>query len=277
MIAYFKATSSVFFRYRYLLKNLVGRDIKVRYRRSTLGMLWSILNPLLMMLVMSVMFGILYRDILGANLPLVTKTGRPPAFSVYVLTGQLMFSFYSESTNMAMDSILGNASLIKKVYIPKYIFPLQKVLFGLVNTSFSMISLIFMMIVTWSAVSPWALLSPIPLILLFVFNLGVGLILSSAVVFFRDIKHLYSVFVLALTYMTPIFYPEAIFGGNPYLETLVRLNPLYWYVSLFRQLVLYGCAPTFLQWFVPCLCAFVALVFGLVIFRKTQDDFILYI
>lgn len=277
MIAYLKATTSVFFRYRHLLKNLVGRDIKVRYRRSTLGMLWSVLNPLLMMVVMSTMFGILYRDILGSSLPLVAATGQPPAFAVYVLTGQLIFSFYSESTNMAMDSILGNASLIKKVYIPKYIFPLQKVLFSLVNTTFSMISLVFMMLVTWSHVSPWALLAPVPLLLLFAFNLGVGLILSSAVVFFRDIKHLYSVFVLALTYMTPIFYPEAIFGGNAVLETVVRLNPMYWYVSLFRQLVLYGSAPTFMQWFVPTLCAMVALVIGLIGFRKTQDEFILYI
>lgn len=276
-MAYIKANYKVFMHYRFLLMNLVTRDIKVKYRRSMLGLLWSVLNPLLMMLVMSLMFGILYNDILGASLPIVEATGKPPAFAVYVLTGQLIFSFFSDSTNMAMDSVLSNAPLIKKIYIPKYIFPLEKVMFSLVNTLFSMVSLAFMMLVTWSHVSFWVLLAPIPLALLFIFNLGAGLILSSAVVFFRDIKHLYSVFTLALTYMTPIFYPEAIFAGNRYIETLVRLNPIYWFVSLFRQLVLYGSAPTFNQWFVPAICAAVALVVGLYAFRKSQDDFILYI
>lgn len=267
----------VFFHYRFLLKNLVSRDIKVKYRRSVLGILWSVLNPLLMMTVMSLMFGILYRDILGSNLPLVAGTGQPPAFSVYVLTGQLVFTFFSESTTMAMDSVLGNAPLIKKVYIPKYIFPLEKVVFGLVNTAFSMIALVLMLLITWSHISPWILLAPLPLLFLFVFNLGVGLLLSCAVVFFRDIKHLYSVFTMALMYMTPLFYPESIFNGNGTMETLVRLNPVYWYVSLFRQLVLYGSAPTLTQWLAPMLCAVVALVLGLVMFRKKQDDFILYI
>lgn len=276
-MAYIKANYRVFMHYRFLLMNLVTRDIKVKYRRSALGLLWSVLNPLLMMLVMSLMFGILYRDILGAQLPVVPATGKPPVFAVYVLTGQLVFSFFSDSTNMAMDSVLGNAALIKKVYIPKYIFPLEKVMFSMVNTLFSMISLAFVMLVTWSPVSWWVLLAPLPLGLLFLFNLGVGLILSSAVVFFRDIKHLYSVFTLALTYMTPIFYSEAIFNGNRLLETVVRLNPIYWYVALFRQLVLYGVAPTFNQWFVPALCAVVVLITGLLVFRKTQDDFILYI
>lgn len=277
LIAYLRATTSVFFRYRHLLKNLVSRDFKVRYRRSTLGILWSILNPLLMMLVMGTVFSYLYNDIMGGQLPIVQATGQPPNFLVYVLTGQLLFNFFNESTTMAMDSVLGNAALIKKVYIPKYIFPLEKVMFGLVNSGLSMICLVFMLLVTRSHVSPWVLLAPIPLLLLFVFNLGVGLILSAGVVFFRDIKHLYSVFVLALTYMTPIFYPEAMLGRNAILLTVVRLNPVYWYVALFRQLVLYGIVPTFYQWFVPCLCAVVALVAGLVIFRKTQDDFILHI
>lgn len=277
LIAYLKATTSVFLRYRHLLKNLVSRDFKVRYRRSTLGILWSILNPLLMMLVMGSVFQYLYNDIMGGQLPIVSATGRPPNFLVYVLTGQLLFNFFNESTTMAMDSVLGNAALIKKVYIPKYIFPLEKVMFGLVNSSLSMICLVFMFIVTQSHVSWWVLLAPIPLLLLFLFNLGVGLILSAAVVFFRDIKHLYSVFVMALTYMTPIFYPEAMLGKNVILLTVVRLNPVYWYVALFRQLVLYGIAPTFFQWFIPCLCAAVALILGLVIFRRTQDDFILYI
>ncbi len=230
-----------------------------------------------MMVVMGTFFGVLNNEILRAQLQVIPATGQPPNFMVYVLTGQLVFSCFSDGTNMAMDSVLNNAPLIKKVYIPKYIFPLEKVVFSLINTLFSMLALVLMMLVTQSYASFWALLAPVALGLLFLFNLGVGLILSAGVIFFRDIKHFYSILVLALTYMTPIFYSVAIFGGNTVLLTLVRLNPLYWFVGLFRQVVLYGEAPTGFQLGVPCLCAAVALLLGLLIFRKTQDDFILYI
>ncbi len=276
MIRYLKNTAGIFMRYRFLLMNLVQRDIKVKYRRSTLGLLWSVLNPLLMMSVMVLVFQNLFNSIMDpASLPPVASTGLPPSFPMYVLSGQLIFTFFSESTNMAMDSVYGNAGLIKKVYIPKYIFPMEKVMFGLINTCFSLIALVVVMVATRSPVSWWILLFPLPLLLLFFFNLGVGLILSSAVVFFRDIKHLYSVFILALTYMTPIFYPESMLGPN--IALLIRFNPVYWYVAMFRQFVVYGRGPTDAQLVVTVGCAAVAMVIGLLVFRKSQDDFILHI
>ena len=278
MIRYLRATMRVFMNYRYLLYNLVGRDIKVKYRRSVLGMLWSVLNPLLMMLVMTFVFQNLFVNIMDrGDLPVVSVTGLPPSFPVYLLTGQLIFNFFSDATNMAMDSVLGNAQLIKKVYIPKYIFPLEKVMFALVNTLFSMLSLVLVLIITQSPVTLWALLAPVVLLVLFVFNLGVGLILSSMVVFFRDIKHLYSVFVLALTYMTPIFYPEAILAEMSAVRFVIRLNPMYWFVDMFRQVVVYGVAPTPTHWLTTCGSAAAVLVVGLLIFRKTQDEFILHV
>ncbi len=275
---YFKATFQVFMRYRPLLGNLVGRDLKVKYRRSVLGMLWSFLNPLLMMLVMTFVFQNLFVNIIRpGTLPVVSVTGQPPSFPVYLLSGQLIFTFFSDTTNAAMDSVMTNAQLIKKVYIPKYIFPLEKVLFGLVNTLFSMISLVAVFLITQSPVTLWALLTPVVVLLLFVFNLGVGLILSAMVVFFRDIKHLYSVFVLALTYMTPIFYPEAILAEMSAVRFVLRLNPMYWFVDLFRYVVVYGTAPTPLHWVITGGCAALALAAGLLIFRRTQDNFILYV
>ncbi|MDL2294403.1 ABC transporter permease [Ruminococcaceae bacterium OttesenSCG-928-D13] len=277
MIRYLKSTWNVFWRYRHLLANLVSRDIKVKYRRSVLGLAWSVLNPLLMMMVMTLVFGKLFSDLLDNAFPIVAATGQPPPFAIYVLTGQLIFAFFSDSTSMAMDSVLGNAQLIKKVYIPKYIFPLEKVLFSMVNTLFSMLSLVLVMLVLRFPVSFWVLLAPAALALLFLFNLGVGLILSAGVVFFRDIKHLYSVFILALTYMTPVFWSETILDGSLVLETIVKLNPMYWFVSLFRWLVVYGRAPTPLQWLIPAGCAVGSLLIGLLMFRKTQDDFILHI
>lgn len=276
MIGYLKATLRVFFNYRPLLKNLVNRDIKVKYRRSVLGVLWSVLNPLLMMLVMTLVFSTIFAG--NAKMfPIVQATGRPPSFALYIISGQLIFSFYSESTSAAMDSVLGNAQLIKKVYIPKYIFPLEKVLFGFVNLVLSFVALIIVMIATRSPLNWWMLLIPVVLVLLTGFNLGIGLILSCMVVFFRDIKHLYSVFVLALTYMTPIFYPESIYGNFSAISYVVKFNPMYWYVGMFRQILIYGEAPTGRMWFATVACSAIALLVGLVVFRKKQDDFILHI
>lgn len=291
-MTWLKGTMNNFFKYRYLLQNLVQRDFKVKYRRSALGIAWSVLNPLLMSLVMAMVFGGMFKDMMPAFTKVVASTGERPSFLVYVLSGQLIFTFFSESTNMAMDSVYGNAPLIKKVYIPKYIFPLEKVLFSFVNLLFSLISLFIVILLTqgtWlsgffyevlsgSALSKWMLLFPLPLVLLLIFNMGIGLILSSAVVFFRDIKHLYGVLVLALTYLTPIFYDaDAMFANSATLGTLIKLNPLYWYVGLFRQLVVYGMPPTQMQLLATGSFAVVALLVGLAVFRKTQDDFILYI
>ena len=262
MVEYFKTRLEVFFKYRHLLKNLVSRDIKVKYRRSALGLLWSVLNPLLMMLVLTAVFSYMFKQ-------------DPKVFSVYLLSGQLMFNFFNEATNLAMDSVLGNANLIKKVYIPKYIFPLAKVSFSLVNAVFSLIALVLVMVIVQAPISPWTLLFPVPMFFLFLFNIGVGMILASFVVFFRDIKHLYGVLVLALTYMTPIFYPEDLL--TPVMQTIIRFNPMYWYVSMFRQLIINGQPPSLYQWIATAGCAILALILGFSIFKRTQDRFILFI
>ncbi|NLW79422.1 MAG: ABC transporter permease [Ruminococcaceae bacterium] len=280
---YIKAAGGAFLRYRHLLINLVKRDISVKYRRSVLGLVWSVLNPLLMMLVMTFVFQRLFNMSLTdaatgePTVPTVGNTGLPPTFAVYLLAGQLIFNFFNEATNTAMDSVLGNAGLIKKVYIPKYIFPLEKVIFSLVNTLFSFISLAIVMVFTRSVITWWALLTPVMLILLFIFNFGVGLILSSMVVFFRDIKHLYGIVTLVLTYMTPIFYTEGILGDSTLVLAVMRVNPMYWFVALFRYLVVYGQPPEPLMWLIPLAWALGTLIIGLVVFRKTQDKFILHI
>lgn len=258
---------SVFGRYRYLLKNLIHRDISVKYRRSALGFLWSFLNPILMMLVMTAVFSYLFEQMLGT----ITN------FPVYLLTGQLMFNFFSEATNLGMDSILMNSALVKKVYIPKYLFPLEKVLFSLINALFSLVALVLVMLVTSAPITPWILMFPVPMLLLFLFCLGISFILSSLVIFFRDVKHLYSVVVLALTYLTPIFWVETnMFSAGGFMATAIKFNPMYWYVGMFRQVVYIGAAPTALQWLITGSCALVTMVAGMFILKKTQDRFILY-
>ncbi len=265
-MGYLKAVGEVFLRYRYLLANLVGRDIKVKYRRSVLGVAWSVLNPLLMMIIMSAVFSYLFRFEIQY-------------FPVYLLCGQVTFSFFNEATTSAMDSLLMNAPLIKKVYIPKYIFPIEKVLFSAVNTLFSLIPLVAVVIFFhfWKGlpITPWILLTPIPFLILALFNIGVGMLLSALVVFFRDIKHFYSVITLALTYLTPIFYPESMLPQ--WMKIIVRCNPVYWFVAMVRQLVLYGAAPTGWEWIMTCGWAIVALIIGFAAFKRLQDRFILYI
>ena len=268
----------VFFRYRHLMVNLVKRDLKVKYRRSFLGILWSVINPLFMMLVMSIVFGYMFDGFVASNsLPDNSQTGLAPNFLVYVFSGQILFAAFSDSTTNAMDSIIGNSQLIKKVYIPKYIFPLGKVIFAFVNTVFSLIAFVIVMIFTNTPLTIWFLLIPIFLLQFSLFCLGIGLALSSLVVFYRDIKHFYTVFMLAITYLTPIFYPEAFLGENTLALAVIKINPLYWFLSTFRELTIFGNLPSIRYVVITCIWSVFSLLTGLFIFKKSQDEFILYI
>jgi len=258
-----------FWRYRHLLNNLISRDIKVKYRRSALGILWSVLNPLLMMVVLYVVFSTIF------HMTHIPRGNIEISFAVYLLTGQLVYNFFSEATQTAMSSVLGSAPLIKKVYIPKYIFPLEKVAFSFVNTLFSLIALVIVMLATHTPAHWTLLLFWVPLVILFVFNFGIGLILAAGTVFFRDIMHLYGVLVTALMYLTPIMYDVSILPA--WALKVIPFNPLYWFVSMFRDLVVYGAMPSLNSWIGTCASALVALVAGLLIFKKTQDRFVLYI
>ena len=249
-------------KYRTLLVRLVQRDLKVKYRRSVLGYLWSLLNPLLMMVVMSVVFSYMFRfDI--------------PNYPIYLITGQIMFTFFSESTNMSMGSIIGNVSLIKKVYVPKYIFPISRVLSCFVTLLFSLVAVVIVMIFTRTPVTPVILLFPLPLAYILLFSMGVGLMLSVFAGYFRDTTHLYGVLTTAWMYLTPIFYPISNLPET--IQPIIRLNPLFQIIDCFREIVLYGRLPTW-QNTAACLawCA-AALLAGGLLFRHKQSNFILHI
>lgn len=268
-----KAYAHDFWRYRYLLQNLIGRDFKLKYRRSVLGVAWSVLNPLLMNIVMVVVFSTIL-DMRGSSIK---------NFPVYLLIGQLLFNFFTEGTSSAMGSMLGAAPLIKKVYIPKYIFPLERVCFAMVNCLFSFIALILMMILTGAKLHPTVLLALYPLVTLFLFTLGVGLMLAAATVFFRDVMHLWGVFTTALSYFSAIFYDPLQMGsftvGSTEINTsqVIRFNPLYWYITGFRATVLDGTGLTWSMVWICGLCAVLALALGLIVFRRQQDKFVLHI
>lgn len=250
------------YKYKYLLYELVIRDIKKKYRRSILGILWSVLNPLLMMSVTAMVFSTIFRFSI-ANYPL------------YILVGQIMFTFFSESTTFAMTSIIDNGSLLKKIYIPKYLFPLSRVSSSGVNLLFTLPALIIIILVTGQPLS-WGMLSfIIPLFLLFAFCLGFGLLLATMVVYFRDVCHLYGVFISLMSYATPIFYPENIVPEK--YSWLFKLNPLYYYSKAFRQSLYSGILPDLHILLVCLFCSIVALIIGNWAFNKYENHFILYV
>ncbi len=249
-------------KYGFLLRNLIVRDIKTKYRRSVLGILWSVLNPLLMMLVLTAVFSNVFKfDIHD--------------FPVYYLTGSVIFNFVTEATTGSLTSVLGASGLIKKVYIPKYIFPLEKCMFALVNMLFSMIAVIIVYIILGIAPHWTVILFWIPMIYALIFSFGFSLVLATLNVFFRDTGHLYGVFVTAWMYLTPIIYPIDILPD--WMLNIVKLNPMYYYVDYFRQVMIYGVVPDLRQNLICATFAGLMLVVGLVVFKKHQDRFILYI
>ena len=216
-------------KYQDLIKELVARDLKLKYRRSVLGYIWSILNPLLIMIVLTIVF----TQMLGKGIE---------NYPVYLLTGRLMYDFLKTSTTSAMKSVTGNASLLRKVYVPKYIFTLAKVTSCMVDMVFSIGALLIVMVVTRSPFHWEMLLTPLVIIQIYLFCCGLGFFLAQLNVFFRDVQHIYSAVLTAWLYLTPIMYRIEFLPEK--LQLLVKgCNPLYYYVAQFRDLVYYGRLP----------------------------------
>ncbi len=249
-----------FLKYRSLLEELVSRDVKIKYRRSVLGVLWTLLNPLLMMIVLSVVFSNLFKfDI--ENFPL------------YLLCGQVIFNFFNDATTNAMSAIVGNAALIKKVYVPKYMFVLSRVFSSFINLMASCAALFMVMIATRAELHWTMILAVVPVALVVLLALGVGLILSAITVKFRDIMHLYSVLMTILMYLSPVIYPISILPD--WLYKLVMLNPVTNILMMFRDTVLNNTVFSLQSLVVAVLETAVFLLIGIHVFRKNQDDFIL--
>ena len=254
---------TAFLRFRYLLALMVKRDFVTRYRRSVLGVLWSLLSPLLTMMVLTMVFSTLFRFEIEY-------------FPVYLISGQMIFGFFSESTSIAMGSIvIGGGATVKKIYVPKYIFPLSKVMSSLVNVGFSLLAFFAVFLVTRAPFSWTILLLPVPIFYVFVFSVGVGMLLSAAAVFFRDLTYIYGVFITLLTFLTPIFYPVSILPERVY--HLIHFNPIYHYVDYFRVLALHGRIPGLWSNIICLGFALAALCLGLYVKMSQQDKYILYL
>lgn len=260
-----------FKRYSFLMKQLISRDFKVKYKRSVLGVLWSILQPILMMTVMAIVFSQMFKfKVEGIN------------YLVYLMTGIIMFNYFSEASTMAMTSVVTNFSLINKVYIPKYIFPVAKCLFVGINFLLTLIPWFGIIILSYFGlgdytchINIWYLLLPYIFLCLFLFTVGIGLILSCVSVFLRDMFYIYGIILTIWNYLTPVFYSIQILPDK--FQSIFKFNPLYIYLTAARSIVLSGSRPSMMQLLSMTVIAVVTLLMGLFIFRKKQDKFIYYV
>lgn len=256
---------------KFILKQLVTKDFKIKYRRSVLGVAWSVLNPLLMMIVMSIVFSTIFAQ--GRN-----GSVTPELYPLYLIVGNITFSVMSESTNQALMSIIWASSLLKKVKVHRWVFPVQKVLFSLVNFSFSLVAvalvmLFFRVVPTWNLI-----LLPVCLLLLMCFCMGLGMMLSALAVFFRDVMHLWTVVITAWMYLTPIFWTtDYISQMAHWIQVLVVVNPMYNYLQFMRDIFLFNTVPSALTFGLCVAWAILALAIGYTVFHKTEHKFILYI
>lgn len=251
------------YRYKNLLSQLVQRNLKLKYRRSVLGYLWSILDPLMMMLVMTIVFSTMFRRNIEN-------------FPVYLITGQVLFNFMSNSTRQAMTSIIGDGALLKKAYVPKYIFALARVTSSLMDFLFSLVALVLVMLITRVSPSVHLLFAPVIILQSYLFSLGLGLFLAQAAVFFRDMQYIYNVIIVAWTYLTPIFYPIEMLPFAV-MKLVKWLNPMYCYIAQFRDVLLYHRMPSPHYVLYGIVLALAFLLFGAWSFQRSQDKFILYI
>ncbi len=253
-----------FTKYGFLIEELVSRDFKVKYKRSILGVLWSLLYPLLTMTVMAIVFSNVFKfSTPGVN------------YLVYLMTGLVIFNYFSEASNLAMSSVVANFSLINKVYIPKYIFPLTKCLFVGINFLLTLIPLYIIILVTGTGINVYHLLLPYAFICLFLFTVGIGFILAAISVFLRDMFYIYGVLITLWTYLTPIMYDIKML--NPTFAFILKFNPLYQFINFSRTIILYNSCPTIGQFAGCAVSSLVFLLAGIIIFKKNQDKFIYYV
>ncbi|MBQ6833810.1 MAG: ABC transporter permease [Lachnospiraceae bacterium] len=249
-------------RYKFLIQQLVSRDFKTKYKRSVLGYLWSFLNPLLTMTVQYIVFSTIFRSDIKN-------------FPVYLLSGIILFNFFSDAVGQGLSAIVNNTALITKVYVPKYIYPVTKVVSCSINLMISIIPLLLVALLTGAPITKALLLLPFGIICLVVFCIGLSLVLCSAMVFFRDTQYLWGIVSLAWMYATPLFYPEHIIPAQ--FKLIQKLNPMYYIIKFVRTLMIEGVSPDISLYVYCIIFSMGMLAIGAAVFKKTQDRFVLYI
>lgn len=256
-----KKLFKAFKEYQFLFEELVMRDFKKKYKRTALGMFWSVLNPLLTLLVMRVVF----TQFFGRN---------SEHYTTYLFAGNLVYSYFRESTTNGMMSLIGNKNIITKVPMPKYMFVFSSNVSSLFN--FLLTLVVFFVFVAFDNISFSLnfLLLFYPIVMLLIFNVGMGLILSALNVFFKDTQYLYSIFTLLLMYLSAIFYQV---DSYPEMyQRLFLLNPVYVYIKYFRIIVIDGTIPSLMFHLLGAAYAFLAFGLGFLMYRKNNQRFLYY-
>lgn len=251
-----------FKKYQFLFEELVKRDFTKKYKRTILGMAWSILSPLMNLLIMWMVFS----NFFGNNVN---------HYAIYLFAGQLVFSYFTDATNLGMNSLVGNATIFTKVNVPKYLFLFSQNVSSLIN--FGLTLLIFFVFAAVDGIFfTWKfLLLVYPILCLIIFNLGVGLILSALFVFFRDMQYLWSIVTQLLNWLSAIFY--TIDSFSPSAQNLFLLNPIYLYIRYFRKIVIDNQIPTLQFHLLAAAYAFIAFGIGAYIYKKYNHEFLYYV
>jgi ABC-type polysaccharide/polyol phosphate export permease len=249
-------------KYKELLRNLVARDIKKRYKRSALGFLWVMLDPLLMMLI----FYLVFAGIFGASVG---------NYAAYVMSGLILWQLFAQGTKVSALAFLHSRDLLNKVYLPKAIFPLSTVACSMVHFIFSLAPLLALIIFSGASLSYDIVLLPFILCLVFVFSLGVSLTVSTLAVFFHDVIFIYDVILMGWMYLTPLFYPVSVLPG--WLRPFMSLNPFYHYTSLFRACLYDGTIAKTEHFIAGTLFAVGSFLLGWVIYQRNKDRLIYYL
>ena len=244
-------------RYRFLLFQLIRRDLVARYKRSILGVAWTMLNPLGTMLIMTFVFSNLFKSV--------------ESYPVYILSGLVVWNFFSQGTNAAMVGLIWGGSLMQRIYLPRTIFGVSAIGTALVNLLIALIPLTLVMLITGTPIPLTVLFLPVSILLLTAFTLGFGLLLSALAIYFPDVEEMYQILLTAWMYLTPIIYPEEIIPER--FLSLYRLNPMYWMVKLFRLPIYYGRIPTIAE-IAPALAwATGFLIVGWLFFTSKSDEY----
>ena len=244
----------------FLFSELIKRDFKKKYKRTYLGMLWSVLSPLLTLTVMSLIF----TNFFGRT---------QPHYIIYLFCGNLVYSFFSDSTNGGMGSIMANASVILKVPVPKYLFLLSRNVSSLINFGLTFAVFLIFCLIDGITFSWLFFMLLIPIVCLVIFNIGIGLVLSTLFVFFRDMQYLWGVFSLLIMYMSAIFYTTDSFGDK---AALFLINPIYVYIRYFRLIVIDGLVPSPEMHVLAVGYAAIMFLLGALVYKKCNHKFVFY-
>ncbi len=247
------------FQYRYLVVQFVRRDLLTRYKRSVLGVAWTMLNPLGTMIILTIVFS----RVFGAN-----KEG----YAAYVLSGLVAWNFFSQTTNAATLHLVWGGSLLRRIYMPRTSFAVSATGTGLVNFVLSLVPLLLVMLVTGVSIKPTVVLVPIPMLFLAMFALGLGLLISTVAVYFADIAEMYQILLTAWMYLSPVIYSYEILP-EPYRTWLMRLNPMYYLLTLFRAPIYDGRIPEWSEFLITGGISLITLLVGWSVFTSKADEF----